>query len=92
MAKFLIEVPHEGSKAACLRAIQVFKESGSHFLSHADWGCTDGDHRAVMIIETESKEAALRILPSAYKNRAKITRLSQFNRSEITERVLDLHS
>jgi hypothetical protein len=93
MAKFLIEVPHEGSKAGCIRAIRVFKDTGSHFMSHAEWGCTDGEHKAWMIVEIESKEAALRILPSAYKNKAKITRLSQFSRRDITEeKVLDLHS
>ena len=92
MTRFLIEVPHEGTKDACLRAIRVFKETGSHFLSHAEWGCTDGEHKAWMIVEIESKEAAMQILPSAYKRKAKITRLSQFSRRDITERVLDLHS
>jgi hypothetical protein len=75
-----------------MRAIRVFNETGSHFLSHAEWGCTDGEHKAWMIVEIESKEAALKILPSAYKKKAKITRLSQFIRRDITERVLDLHS
>jgi hypothetical protein len=92
MARYLIEVPHEGTKAACMRAIKVFKETGSHFLSHAEWGCTDGEHKAWMIVDIEDKEAALRILPSAYKMRAKITRLSQFSRIDIPDKALEFHS
>jgi hypothetical protein len=38
MAKFLIEVPHGADKAACDQAIQIFLQTGSHFLTHADWG------------------------------------------------------
>jgi hypothetical protein len=92
MSKYLIEVPHEGDKESCMRAIRVFKETGSHFLSHAEWGCTDGEHKAWMIVEIDSKEAAKKILPAAYKMNAKITRLSQFSQFNTAERVLDLHS
>jgi len=93
MAKFLIEVPHEGTKAACMRAIQLFKETGSHFLSHAEWGCTDGEHKAWMIVEIDNKDAAKRILPSALRNKAKITLLHQFSRREgVGDKVMEHHS
>ena len=46
MPRFLIEVPHEGTTKACNKAIEVFLRTGSHFLSHADWGCKDGVHKA----------------------------------------------
>ncbi len=91
MAKYLIEVPHEGTKEACMRAIKVFMETGSHFLTHAEWGCTDGEHKAWMIVELDSKEAAKRILPAAYKMNAKITRLAQFTRRDMDEKVMDHH-
>ena len=45
-AKFLIEVPHEEAMLPCLRAIDVLQRSGSHWLTHADWGCYDGEHKA----------------------------------------------
>ena len=92
MARYLIEVPHEGTKVACMRAIKVFNETGSHFLSHAEWGCSDGEHKAWMIVDIEDKQAALRILPSAYKMRAKITRLSHFSILEVPEKALEFHS
>jgi hypothetical protein len=91
MDKYLIEVPHGGDKASCERAIQVFLSSGSHFVTHADWGCLDGDHKAWLIVETETKEQAKRILPSAYQLKAKITKLHRFTRQEMDGAVMDSH-
>ncbi len=91
MSKYLIEVPHEGTKDACMKAIRVFMETGSHFLTHAEWGCMDGEHKAWMIVEVDNKESARQILPSLYKINAKITRLEQLSRKDIGEKVLDHH-
>ena len=91
MEKYLIEVPHGGDKASCERAIQVFMASGSHFVTHAEWGCMDGDHKAWMIVEIESKELAKRILPSAYQQVARITRLHRFTREEMEGTLMDQH-
>jgi len=38
MGKYLIEVPHEATKSACINAVRVFLQTGSHFLRQADWG------------------------------------------------------
>jgi hypothetical protein len=91
MEKFLIEVPHAGDKASCMRAIQTFLRSGSHFVTNAEWGCTDGEHKAWMIVEVESKEEAKRILPSHYRVNAKITRISKFTRKQMDEAVSEYH-
>jgi hypothetical protein len=80
---FLIEVPHENSSYECYRAMKVFLESGSHFLAHAEWGCPDDDHRAVMIVEVENKEQALQIVPSMYRNVAKITEMVYFSPEDL---------
>ena len=94
MEKFLIEVPHGADKGSCMRAIQVFMNTGSHFVTHADWGCMDGEHKAWLIVEVEDKEAARRILPAAYQQKAKITKLHRFTREEIghPEQLLEQHS
>lgn len=91
MDKYLIEVPHEGTKKACMMAVQTFMQSGSHFVTHAEWGCMDGEHKAWMIVEVESKEEALRILPSHYRRNAKITRIIKFTRKQMEEVVDDYH-
>ena len=79
MNRYLIEVPHSPDKIACIRAEYIFSRSGSHFITHADWGCLDGEHKAWMIAETESKEEAMCILPSAYRQNAKITQINNLS-------------
>lgn len=88
MARFLIEVPHKAEKVACAQAIKVFLSTGSHFLTNADWGCMDGEHKAWIIMEVDSKEEARSILPSAYRSQAKIMKLSKFTMEEIDEILL----
>jgi len=38
MARFLLEVPHESGVVASARANKILLETGSHFLTHADFG------------------------------------------------------
>jgi hypothetical protein len=92
MEKFLIEVPHGGDKMSCTQAIQIFLSSGSHFVTNAEWGCNDGDHKAWLIVEVGSKEEAMRILPAAYQAVAKVTRINKFTRKDIEETLVDQHS
>lgn len=93
MEKFLIEVPHGEDKISCKRAIEVFLSSGSHFVTNAEWGCMDGDHKAWLIVEVDNKERAISILPPAFRQEAKITRLHKFTREELgmPEKLLDSH-
>ena len=85
MARFLIEVPHEAEKVECARAIQILLSTGSHFLTHAEWGCLDGVHKGWIIMELESKQEARSILPPAYRSQAKIVELNKFTMEEIEE-------
>jgi hypothetical protein len=85
MPKFLIEVPHEAETVACARVVQVFLSSGSHFLTHADWGCRDGDHRAVMIVDVDNREQARAVIPPAFRSAARIVALNKFSMQEIDE-------
>jgi hypothetical protein len=70
--------------------VKEFLASGSHFVTNAEWGCKDGDHKAWLIVETESRADALRILPSFYRINAKITRINKFTRADFDE-VLEKH-
>jgi hypothetical protein len=83
MPRFLIEVPHDSDRVACTRAVKIFLTSGSHFLSHADWGCFDGDHHAWMIVEVADKEEARRIVPPAMREEAKVVRLNKFEMDKV---------
>lgn len=85
MSRFLIEIPHEAEKVACLKAVKVLQETGSHFLTHADYGCLDGVHKAWIIVELDSKEEALMTVPRAYRSNATIVKLNCFSEEEIDE-------
>jgi hypothetical protein len=83
MARFFIESPHEAEPVACVRAVEVFLETGSHFLTNADWGCLDGEHKAWIVLEADSKEEARYVLPPAYRPEAKIVKLTKFTMEDI---------
>jgi hypothetical protein len=85
VARFLIEVPHEAEQLACARAVQILLGTGSHFLTHADFGCLDGEHKAWIIAEVDSREDARFILPPAYRSQAKIVQLNKFTVEEIDQ-------
>lgn len=83
MPKFLIEVPHENTEEACNRAIQIFKSTGSHFVTNAEWGCHDDEHKAWIIAELENKEQAKMILPPEFRSVAKIVAVEQLSPASI---------
>ena len=85
MQRFLIEVPHEEEMIACARAVKLLLETGSHFLTHADFGCKDDDHRGWIIVETGSKDEARRMLPPALRARARIVGLNNFSIEEMDD-------
>lgn len=85
MKKFLIEVPHSADKNACKQAVQIFLQTGSHFLTHAEWGCMDGEHKAWIIVDVDNKEEAKMIIPSYFRPTAKITELTTFTLKDFVE-------
>ena len=90
MARFIIEVPHANEKQECLNSIAIFLTSGSHFLTNAEWGCNDGEHKAWFVMDADTKEDARTIIPPAYRERAKILQVERFRKEDI-EDYLDIH-
>jgi hypothetical protein len=88
MEKYLIEIKNGGDRASCLRSIQSFLSTRSHFVTSVEWGCIEGEHKAWLIIKTGNRDDAMRIIPSAYRQNAKITRLYKFTGKEIDESML----
>jgi hypothetical protein len=91
MARFLIECSHEPDELTCARVVKLFLASGSHLLTHADWGCMDGDHRAWIIVDVPDKNAAMAIVPPALRTTATIIGLNQFSLDQI-DAILKKHS
>ena len=87
MARFLIEVPHESEVVSCARAIKVLLESGSHFLTHADFGCHDGVHKAWLVVDVDSKDEARNIVPPAFRRQASVVQLCKFGINELDDLI-----
>lgn len=90
MTRYLIEVPHENRKDACDRAVQVFLETGSHFMTNADWGCNDDVHKAWFIVDVDSKEEAKSIVPPLFRGDALVVELQKFSMEDL-EHIKALH-
>lgn len=82
-SRFLIEVPHDSDRKACTEAVRIFLRTGSHFLTHADWGCHDGDHKAWIIVEVDTKEEARNIVPAEFRPMARIVQLNRFTLEQV---------
>jgi len=89
MEKFLIEIRNGGDTTSCLRSIQSFLSTRTHFVTSVEWGHLEGEHKAWLIIKTGNRADAMRIIPAAYRQNAKITRLHKFTGKEINETMLD---
>jgi hypothetical protein len=85
MSKFLIEVSHEANPVTCARHVEIFLKSGSHFFTHAVWGCKDGEHKAWIIVDVDSRDEARAILPPAIRPLAKIVQLNAFSMEDIED-------
>ncbi len=85
MDRYLVSVPHSAHHSACIKVVRTFLQTGSHYLTHADWGCLDGDHTAWMVVEGNSREEVARIVPPPLRSDAKIVQLTKFSMEEIDE-------
>lgn len=87
MAKFLIEVPHEAETVACARAVKLLLNTGSHFMTHADFGCFDGVHKAWITVEADDRDEARAILPPTFRAGAVIVQLNRFTIEELDKYI-----
>lgn len=90
MPRYLIEVSHGDEHDECVRALRTIEQYGSHFFSHADWGCGSGVHCGWMIVELENKDEALHMLPPGYRQDARVVELSRFTKEQMESMVADL--
>lgn len=89
MPKYLIEVPHENTEAACNAAVDAFQTTGSHFCTHAEWGCHDNEHKAWIFAELDSKQEALSILPPIFRKDAKVIEVEKLSGEELRSTARD---
>ena len=91
MPRYLIIVPHKASKKSCNIAVNVFKSTGSHFLTNADFGCPDDVHKAWITIETNTRAGALRLIPPPFRDKAKVIRVRKFALETVDKKLKPHH-
>ena len=90
MPHFLIELSHEDEHRACVKALDAIDRYGSHFMTHASWGCAAGVHAGYLIAELPSKDEALLMIPPQFRNEVKIVEVEHFTRDHIQKLITDL--
>lgn len=90
MPRYLIELTHSDEHRACVLALQAIEQSGSHFMTNAEWGCADGVHSGWVVAELASREEALQLVPPQFRHEARIVELKQFTREKIAALIAEL--
>jgi hypothetical protein len=76
MARYIIESPHKPEE--CLKALDEELVKGTDVLGKFDFGCMAGDHTAYAIVDVNTKNDALKLVPSFLQNSAKIVEVGKF--------------
>lgn len=85
MPRFLVECDHPAEPLACIRAVRDILEMGSHFTTHAEFGCPDGVHTGWIVVEASSHAEARQVLPPRDRQAARVVRLRRFRLDELDE-------
>ena len=91
MPRYLIEVPYENKKASCNLVVNVFKSTGSHFLTNTDFGSPDGVHKAWITISVDSRREALYVVPPPFRDKAKVIRVRKFVLEKVNKTLKPHH-
>lgn len=92
MPRFLIECQHSSEYEGCVRALDAIMKLGSHLITNAEWGCEDGVHKGWLIVDVDSREEAIQVVPPQYREEARVILLRKWSRTEIEEMLNELES
>lgn len=89
MPHFMIQLSHDDEHKACVLALDALEKYGSHFVTHAHWGCKDGTHTGWLIAEVDTRDEAMAIVPPEVRHEALIVKLNKFTPEEIAAFVAE---
>lgn len=90
MPRYLIQLTHGSDHEVCVRALRTIERYGGHLFTNADWGCKAGVHKGWLIVELESLDAAMQMVPPEFRPDAQVVELNKFTREEIANWVSKL--
>jgi hypothetical protein len=76
MKRYVIETPHKPED--CLKALDEELAKGTQVLGKFEYGCAAGDHTGYAIIDAETREDALDLVPTFLQDSAKIVEVGKF--------------
>ncbi len=79
MDRYLVVSPHTAGD--CKQALKEVHAIG--YITHFDWGCMDGDHTGWVVLEAESVQQALMVVPPMQRHKAKAVKLVKFSPADI---------
>ena len=71
MPQYMIELAHEPDE--CIRSLESFDPYASDLLDGTFWGCMSGRHAGWVVVNTESQEEALEMIPEILRGKVTIT-------------------
>jgi len=92
MARYMIETRHVNEHEGCVRALDAISRLGSHYATHAEFGCQAGEHVGWLIVDVDDPDTAVRMVPPPYRESARVIPLRRFTREQIVEMMEDLGS
>lgn len=87
MPRYLIQLTHESDHEVCVRALRAIERYGGHLFTYADWGCKAGVHSGWLIVDLDSRDEALQMVPPEFRQEARIVELNRFTKEEIASWV-----
>lgn len=90
MPRYLIHLTHGSNHEMCVRALHTIERYGGHLFTNVDWGCNSGVHAGWLIVEVESRTAAMQMIPPEFRDDAEVVELNKFTRQEVVKWVEDL--
>ncbi|MCI0707306.1 MAG: hypothetical protein L0Y80_07485 [Ignavibacteriae bacterium] len=79
MNRYLVVSPH--TQEDCAKAIKIVEAASG--LTRWDWGCKDGEHCGWVVVEAESNQQALLVVPPLERHKARAIKLVRFTPEEI---------
>jgi hypothetical protein len=80
---YFISSPH--TKEECLAALDALSSKGPEHLKQWYFGCSTGDHTGYAIVQAESENEVRNHIPESLRNRARYTRVEQYNQQQIRQ-------
>jgi hypothetical protein len=90
MPRFLIEISHSDEYEGCVKSLDAIMKHGSHLITKADFGCSDGVHAGWLIAEVDSREETWQIVPPQYRADARIVQLRRWTQEQVSDMIKKL--